>query len=156
MQAATNATQIDARLDRLESQVRHFRMATVALASLLVIGGMCGAARYATEDHEQLNVGTLRVQEIKLVDADGKTRGSLTSSDDEGAARIVLFDRPAGNGESNKLFLSAKPGDVVVGLAQAKPGKGVAILGLGEGSDASPQLLIKDAQGKMSFQAPPR
>jgi hypothetical protein len=154
MPSVTDASTIDARLNQLESQVRHFRIATIGLAGLLVVGGLCGAARYATESHDQLKVGTLHVQEIKLVDADNKTRGSLTASDDEGAARLVLFDRPAGNGEASKLFVSAKPGDLVFGLAQAKPSKALALFGANDGADVSPQLFNKDAQGKMVFQAP--
>ncbi len=135
--------EIRERLDRIERELRRWRLGALAALSLAVIVGTAGALAEHAKD--------LRVQTLRLVDQQGKERIILTA--EEGIPDMTFLD-PAGKG---RLTLDITEDRTPV-LLFSESGEEKNGLTLGFGEEEGPMLQFFDNKGKkrITIAAPPK
>jgi hypothetical protein len=151
MQPSTSDTA--ARLDRLESQVRRFRLATIALAAVLVcVVGAGAAAQLAPEQIDKMSITHLTVQDLVIKDNKQQLRGVLGWNEDGDSAKLSLFQSPIVDDKMpGSVGMDASKDHLVLGALASAPHKNSIAASI---SDGISFIRIRDKVGDTIFVEP--
>jgi hypothetical protein len=142
-----------ARLDRLESQVRRFRLATIALAAVLCVVLTAGAAaQLAPEKIDKMTITHLTVQDIAIQNDKRQLRGALGWNEDGDSAKLSLFQSPLIDDKiPGSVGMDASKDHLVVGAIASAPHKNSIAASI---SDGVSFIRIRNKMGDTIFVEP--